>query len=96
MEKTRTEGSEAENFYLSAMVQTCIFASKSYVGYGILCHRLNPFFVLKKIIIALIIRKIINAVTVMNAVMQFIREGIIAVTARGPYGPRRARFCLNN
>jgi len=29
----------------------------------------------------------------MNAVMQFIRGGIIAVTARGPYGPIRARFC---
>ena len=43
-----------------------------------------------KIIIALIIRKIINAVTVMNAVMQFIRGGIIAVTARGLYGPIRA------
>ena len=41
-------------------------------------------------IIALIIRKIINAVTVMNAVVQFIRGGIIAVTARGPYGPIRA------
>ena len=26
----------------------------------------------------------------MNAVMQFIRGGIIAVTARGPYGPIRA------
>ena len=30
----------------------------------------------------------------MNAVMQFIRGGIIAVTARGPYGPIRARICL--
>ena len=57
---------------------------------------MGPTYYDSKIIIALIIREIINAVTVMNAVMRFIRGGIIAVTARGPYGPIRARFCLKN